>query len=363
MDKKILILTNNYIGLYSFRYELIEKLIENNYSIYCIIPDDVHKIKFSNIGCNCYNIKFKRNGKNPFSDIKLILQYKKFINKIKPNVVLTYTIKPNIYGGIVSTWLKIPYIANITGLGTAVEYKSFLQKITIPLYKLGIKKASMVFFQNKANQNFMLNNKIYKGPHCLLPGSGVNLTKFQLYELPKTKKIRFLFSGRLIKEKGICEYLESAKIIKEKYPYTEFHISGIMTKEYERTISELVSKNIIIYHGMVQDMKVIYKKIHCTIHPSYYPEGMSNTLLESCACGRPIITTNRPGCGDVLKNNYNGFLVKEKNANSVVSAIINFLNLSYDEKKQMGINARNIVENNFDRHIVIDKYMKVIKEL
>lgn len=360
---KVLVLANNDIGLYKFRKELLEKLVEKN-EVYICLPEGGFVSKLKEMGCKFISCELlDRHGTNPFKDMKLIMFYKRIMRDIKPNVVLTYTIKPNVYGGMACASLKIPYIANITGLGTAVENGGLLQKITLFLYKCGLKKAQKVFFQNTENRDFMLSHGVVKTDYDLLPGSGVNLAQYEILEYPNQDIIEFAFIARVMKEKGIDQYLEAAEYIHTKYPNTRFHVCGFCEDDYKEKLDELANKGMIIYHGLVSDMKEIYKRISCTIHPSYYPEGLSNVLLESAACGRPIITTNRSGCREVIDNNVNGYIVVEKNSKDLIEKIEKFLNLSLNERKEMGFAGRDKVEREFDRQIVINKYLKEIDSI
>ena len=360
--KQVMVICNSLVGLMSFRRELLETLLDKKYGVTVVAPEYKFSKDLKKMGCNFIPIEMELRGTNPFKDLKLIKAYKQILKENKPNIVLTYTIKPNVYAGYVCGKLKIPYVANVTGLGTSVEQPGLLQKITLFLYKRGLKKAKCVFFQNKDNLDFMLKHGIVKENYKLIPGSGVNLEYHKLLPYPKDKTIRFLFISRILYEKGIGEYLECAKYIKEKYPNTEFHILGKYDDDkYTKIIKDLEKKNIVIYHGQVDDVREYHKISNCTIHPSFYPEGMSNVLLESCAAGRPIITTNRPGCKEVVDDGKNGYLIECKDTNTLTKKVERFINLSYKEKEQMGLNARKKVEKDFDRNIVINEYMREIE--
>lgn len=360
--KRILILANNDVGLYKFRKELIEELIKN-YKLYISLPFGEYVPELIELGCEFIDTKISRRGTNPITDLKLMLEYRNIIKKIKPNVVLTYTIKPNVYGGIVCRLMNVPYLVNITGLGTAVENGGILQKVTLFLYKMGLKKASCVFFQNKENSDFINMKGIIKGKQKLLPGSGVNLNHYQVLDYPNDKVINFLFISRVMKQKGIDQYLDAASFIKDKYPNTEFHILGFCEETYEDKLIEMQNEGIIQYHGMQRDVREFHKISHCTIHPTYYPEGMSNVLLESAACGRPIIATNRSGCREIVDDCVNGYVVEQQNSRDLIKKIEKFLKLSYEEKKQMGLAGRKKVENEFDRKKVVDAYLEEIEEV
>lgn len=361
--KKVLILVNHDVVIYNFRKELVERLLEEGYEVYISSPYGERIDDLVNMGCKYIEANISRHGTNIIEDLKLTKYYFKIIKKIKPDVVLTYTIKPNIYGGIACRFLKVPYIANITGLGTAVENPGLMQKLTVMLYRVAFKKISCIFFQNTENMNFFAEKNIYKDKHKLLPGSGVNLKHFHVLDYPSEETIEFAFISRIMKEKGIDQYLEAAEYIRYKYPNTRFHICGFCEEDYEEKLKELQEKGIVEYHGMQRDIRKILARTHCTIHPSYYPEGMSNVLLESAACGRPIITTNRSGCSETVEEGVTGYLVEQKNSKDLIEKIEKFINIKYTDKRNIGLKGRRKVEEQFDRQIVINTYMNNIKNL
>lgn len=361
--KKVLILVNHDLVIYNFRKELVERLLLEGYKVYISSPYGERINDLISMGCEYIEAFMERHGTNIIKELKLLTYYRKIIKKIKPDVVLTYTIKPNIYGGMACKSFNVAYIANITGLGTAVENDGIMQKLSIFLYKIAFKKINCVFFQNRENQQFFIDNKIALNKDRLIPGSGVNLEHFHVLDYPNDETIEFVFISRIMKEKGIDQYLDAAEYIRYKYPNTKFHICGFCEESYENKLKEMQVKGTIIYHGMVRDVREIIKKTHCTIHPTYYPEGLSNVLLESAASGRPIITTNRAGCHEVVDDGVNGYIVKQNNSQDLIEKIEKFLKTDYDFKKQMGLSGRNKVSNVFDRHIVIDAYIDEIKKI
>lgn len=359
---RVLIVANNDVGLYKFRRELLEALVEKH-EVYISLPDGDFVPEMEKMGCKYEPCEFDRHGTNPIEELKQIEYYKKLIKRVRPDIVFTYTIKPNVYAGMACASLKVPYVANITGLGTAVENGGIMQKITLVLYKLGLRRAQKVFFQNNENMEFMLSRGIVRGEYDLLPGSGVNLEQYHVQEYPDNETVDFIFVARVMKEKGINQYLEAAKYIREKYPNTRFHVCGACEQDYNETLRNLQDKGIIIYHGLVKDMLKIHEFSCCTIHPTYYPEGLSNVLLESSACGRPIITTDRSGCREVIDDGVNGFVVKQKDSADLIEKIEKLLALSWEDRKNMGLAGRAKVEREFNRQIVVDKYLKEIESL
>jgi len=367
MNNRVLVLSNSFIGLYSFRKEVFQAIRNKGYEVYISCPIEEYEEKadwFKNIGCKIIDTPFKRKDTNPIKDLALMIRYRNIIKSLNPFVVLSYTIKPNLYGGMACQLVGIPQVANITGLGSAVENPGWLQKLTILLYKVGLRKTHTVFFQNNANKQFCEAHGMVKGNLKLIPGSGVNLEYHSFKEYPTAETaLRFIFISRLLKEKGLEEYFYAAEKIREKYHRTEFHIVGPCEDAYEDRLKDLQSKNIVIYHGLQADVRPFIANAHCTVHPSFYPEGMSNVLLESCAAGRPIITTARPGCGEIVEDGRNGYVVKEQNGEDLVEKIERFIALPFSQKQLMGQMAREKVEREFDRNIVVKAYLDAIAEI
>lgn len=356
--KRVLLIGNHEIVIYNFRLELIAALLNENDEVFIMLPKGEKVSLLEKMGCHFIEAPLDRHGVNPFSDLALFIRYYRSISLIKPDMIFTYTIKPNIYGGMAGRILKIPYITNITGLGSAVENKGILQYITVSLYRLALKRAHKVYFQNKENMAFFRKYKIALTKGELLPGSGVNLEKFKPLPYPSEESLHFIFIARVMKEKGIEEYLKTAKYIKRKYPNTNFHIFGFCEERYEPILDQYEREKIITYHGMVDNIQEYISMSHCTIHPSYYPEGMSNVCLESAASARPVITTTRSGCRETVKDAVTGYLVEPQNTETLIDAVERFIGLTHAEKKKMGLEARKYMEDKFDRNIVVDKYLK-----
>ena len=365
MKKKIVILANDTTYTFNLRGAIIKALIKEKYKVYIVAQVLNFKEELENKGCKIIDISIGRHGTNPFSDLKLLKEYKKIIKEIKPDVVLSYNIKPNVYGGMACAKYNIRFMPNITGLGTALEYHGLMQFLTKALYKIGLRKADTVFFQNSENEDFFKKNKLLsnKTKTILLPGSGVDLNEHKVLDYPKDDGIvRFLFIARIMKDKGIDIYLETAKKIREKYPNTEFHICGYCDDEnYKQILDKYEKDNIIIYHGEQKNMIPFFEMAHCIVHPSYYPEGMSNVLLEAAAHGRPIICTDRSGCRETVEDGITGFVVPIKNIDKVIETVERIINMPNEERKQMGINGRRKIEKEFDRKIVFNKYIKEIQ--
>jgi len=361
---KILVLTNNCGGLYSFRKEVMTAFKDRGDEVIISAPLDDKAPDVEKLGFKLIKTQFNRQGKKPFADFMLILRYRKLIKQVKPDVVLTYTIKPNLYGGMACQLCHVPQIANVTGLGVAVEYPGMMQKLTILLYKIGMRRTRLTFFQNTDNMSFCQEHSMVKGHVRLIPGSGVNLQHHAKVDYPAAiEPIRFLFMGRIRREKGIEEYLAAAERITKKYKNVEFHVVGGCEGDYEGRLFDMQSKGIIIYHGSQKDVRPFIALTACTLHPSFYPEGMSNVLLETCSMGRPIMTTMRAGCREIVEDGVNGYVVKQQDAEDLIEKIEKFIALPHAKRKAMGDAARKKAEREFDRNIVVKAYLEETDKL
>ena len=363
MNKKILFLVNHDVVIYNFRLEIVERLLADGHDVHISSPYGERIDDLVALGAKYHEIQMERHGMNPVKELRILSEYKKLMKEVKPDIVLGFTIKPNIYGAIAARKLHIPFVANITGLGTAVENPGMAQKISILLYKYAFRDIQRVFFQNTENQQFFIDHNIAVKAHALLPGSGVNLERYCYQEYPQDGIIQFAFISRIMKEKGIDQYLEAAETIKKNHKNVEFHVCGFCEAEYEGKLDEYHAKGIVNYHGMIRDVAGFMSEMHCIIHPTYYPEGISNVLLEACATGRPIITTDRSGCREVVDDGVNGFMIPQKDSQALIEAIEKFLSLDWNEKKRLGLNARSKVEKEFNRQIVVEKYVDEVERV
>ena len=359
---KILLLANDTSYVYNLRGEVIRAMLDYDWQVVVVSNLAQHATELAAMGCKLVPLEVGRHGKNPLKDLALKRRYNEILCQEKPDAVLTYNIKPNVYGGMECARQGIPYLVNVCGLGTPVEYPGPMQALTVALYRVGVKRADCVFFQNTENEQFFNDHHMAPGHHHLLPGSGVNLEKFQPMEYPIGDTVEFLFISRVMKEKGADQYLEAAQEIRARHPETVFHvIGGCDDESYLQRLHNLQEQNVIVYHGQQPSVLPYQAKSACTIHPTYYPEGMSNVLLESAACARPIITTGRSGCREIVEDGVNGFICKQKDTQDLVKQIEKFLALSWAERREMGLAARRKVEREFDRQIVVKAYLDEIE--
>lgn len=341
---------------YRLRKEILERLIADGHKVTLICQVDLFRAELEEMGVKVIDVKTDRRGTNPLSDLKLFFQYFRILRKERPDVVLSNNIKPNVYAGLACRLLRIKRIANITGLGTAVENPGLMQKLSVFLYRLGVKNAECILFQNAENEEFFKSRKMVskRTRTVLLPGSGVNLEKHAPQPYPEGETVNFLFIARLLKEKGIDLYLAAAKAIHEKYPNTLFHICGGCDDEKYLNIVKTAEKDgYVKYHGEQKDMAPFYGMAHCVVHPSYYPEGMSNVLLESAAAARPVIGTDRSGCREPIDHEKTGYIIPVKDEKALIEALEKFMLLSWEEKREMGLAGRKKMEKEFDRQIVV----------
>lgn len=352
--KKVLILANDVTTVLQFRSELVKTLVDKGHTVYVSVPNNVRTKEISDLGATVIETAVSRHGKNPIKDLKLYLTYKKLIKTLKPDIVFGFTIKPNVYGGKACAVCGVPFIANVTGLGI-VERKSILQKITLSLYKKGVKKAKCVFFQNADNMKFFVDHGIVKSDYVLLPGSGVNLEKFSYVDYPTDETTNFVFVGRIIKDKGVYELASVAKSLLDRNDI-RFTVVGEVEYGSENPFTGIENVNCVGFH---KDVKPYLADAHAIVLPSYH-EGMANVLLEAAATGRPILASDIPGCRETFDDGISGFGFKKCDALSLKEAILKFSNLPIIEKEQMGKRARQKIENEFDRNTVIEKYLEQI---
>ena len=360
MKKRILILANNDIGLYNFRKDLILKLIDLGNDLYISLPYGDMIEPLTELGCKFLKTPIDRRGINPIIDFKLIYKYFHLLKNVNPDLVITYTIKPNIYGGFLCRMMKIPYAVNITGLGTAFEKNGLLKSIATILYKISLKKVEIVFFENIENMMLFRKLKIcVKNTDCkLLHGAGVDLRYFTYTEYPLEDDIvHFLFIGRIMKEKGVEELFSVMERLNFEGKKCVLDMLGGFEENYLETIEEKKKEGWLNYYGYQKDVRPFIKKSHCFVLPSWH-EGMANTNLECAAMGRPLITSDIHGCKESIIDGKSGFLCEPKNPESLYKAMTKFLALTRQERVLMGKIGRKHMEDEFDKKNVVLETVK-----
>lgn len=368
----IALLTNNDDDIYCFRKELIEGLINEGYEMLISCPNGPKFDLMRDIPFRYDDPVIDRRGTNVIADAKLFLHYRKLFKNERPDVVLTYTAKPNVYASIAARSLNIPYINNVTGIGSVVNMTGLKKSFILWLFKLAYKGAACVMFQNSTNMKLAVDSGMVKGDYKLIPGSGVDLNRYPLQTYPdggdgiEGNTVVFNYIGRILHDKGVDDYIKAAKRIKKKYPNTEFNMIGFIEpteNHYEKELADLQKQGIVYYRGSQKDVKPWVKRAHAIIHPSTYGEGMSNVLLENASSGRFLITTDNPGCKETVINGKSGYIYHGGNVDELVESITKFLNLDNDTRKSMGIEGRKHVESNFSREIVVDAYKEKINKI
>ena len=353
---RIVIIANNSNGLYLFRRQLISALIEREHEVILLTPFDTDVDNLKNLGASLVETPVDRRGTNPLKDYSLIQLYRKELKRIKPDLIITYTIKPNVYGGIVCRLLHIPYAANITGLGSAFENNGVLQTVVKGLYKTALKKAKVVFFENSFNRDFFAKERIVKRSQThLLPGAGVDLGFFSYQPYPNNKEFKFLFIGRVMKEKGIDELLDSLmRLVGEGFKCS-IDILGSYEEDYRVKLEIAQQEGWLRYHGIKSDVRPFIRDCDCFVLPSYH-EGMANTNLECASSGRPLITSNIPGCREAVIDGVSGYLCEPRNVDSLYNVMKRMIEA--DNRAAMGQAGRKHMEDVFDKKRVVDKTIK-----
>ena len=368
MNNLILINLNTTWNIYNFRLSLIQELQKKGFKIAALAPRDSYTSKLEEIGVECFHIKLNPKGTNPITDLYLVYQYYKLFKLLKPYLILSYTIKPNIYGNLAARLLSIPTINNISGLGTLFIKTTFATYIGKFLYKLSLASSKYVFFQNKDDQRLFIENRLVKSNiTTLIPGSGVNVEKFNCDRITNSGS-KFLFVGRLLSDKGVFEYLDAAVSVLKTHPNKEFLLVGEVGSNNLTALSLNQLKNYtekypqIKYLGKTDDIVTLLNSVDVMVLPSYR-EGLSKSLIEASSMKLPIITTNVTGCKDVVDDMFNGFLCEVKSKHSLEKAIYSMISLTEKERLEYGFNGRNKVINEFSSKIVNKIYLDKINQI
>jgi len=360
---KLLLLTNSNVGLYRFRKETLIELSEHHHIIISS-PNDGFFDELSGLPITYVPTTFNRRGINLFAELSLLIKYYRLIKKYKPSAILTYTIKPNIYGNLVARLYKIPVITTITGLGDTFIKKGLTKQLIIVLYKLSFEKTRTLIFENSEDSSIFRELGILRKQQVLqTPGAGVNLEEHIPLPYPISDKTVFLYVGRYMRTKGIAELLEACKKLTLSHPNQfEMILMGHSEQELSQEIAQAVQANIVTDVGFQTDIKPYIQQAHAIVLPSY-KEGMSNALLEAAAMGRPLIATDVSGCREAVDVGINGYLCEAMNASSLYSALVQFIEHSPAEKQAMGVASRHKVEGSFDRDIVTEKILNTLQTI
>jgi glycosyltransferase involved in cell wall biosynthesis len=373
MTQTIVILLNSTWNAYNFRSNLIRQLCDSGYKVIVVAPKDEYVEKVIQLGCEHYDIHLSGSSKSPISNFILLLHYLKVFRKLRPDLVLSFTIKPNIYGSLIARLMRVPIICNVAGLGVSFSKRNWVYFLVLVLSRMTLKQADYLFFQNKNDQIIFKNKKLVKdGRSILIPGSGVDLKRFKpitKHVNSSSKKIiKFIMISRLLKQKGIYEYIKSAEIIKKKYSHIDFHLVGFGEENNNLYVSEcelkaFEEKGLIKFFGKADEVDQLLQSYDCVVLPSYYGEGVPRILLEASAMGKLCITTNSVGCVDAVENDVTGFICQPKNVRDLAHKMIEFINLSDQKRQKMKCAARAKMVREFDEKYILKIYLKTCEQL
>jgi glycosyltransferase involved in cell wall biosynthesis len=364
--KKVAIVLNNAWQACSFRFNLARSLNGNGYEVIFIAPYDEKYSELIKKEFRCYDVQIDAKGINPLGDLKTMFNLYGLYKNIQPDMILNFTIKPNIYSSIVAGILGIKSISNITGLGTIFIKQSLTTKIAKLLYRIALGFNDKVFFQNNDDRDlFIKNSLVIKNKTDLLPGSGVDLDKFIPVKKQEEKVFKFLFIARLLKDKGILEFIDAIKIMKNKYNNVDFQILGAVGVANKTAITKeelqvWIDDDLVNYLGTTDNVQDVISKVDCVVLPSYR-EGVPRSLLEACAMEKPIIATDVVGCKEVVDDGINGYLCEVRNSKDLADKMELMINLSEYKSIAMGKKGRTKIIKEFDEKIVINKYLNSIK--
>lgn len=364
---KVAIVLNTSWNIYNFRMNFVRTLLAKGYEVHTIAPVDEFTHYLTDAGCHHHPLKMDSRGINPIKDTALIIELWSIYRKLRPDIILHYTIKPNVYGSLAASVLKIPVINNVCGLGTVFLKKNLLSAIAILLYRWTFRIPRKVFFQNADDRDLFISKKLVRADAAdLVPGSGIDLKRFIPSPYHRNPKFTFLLISRLITDKGILEYVEAVKKLKATGLNAQFQILGAKDPEHQRgiplrVIDQWINTNTVEYLGTTKDVRPFIQSADCIVLPSYR-EGTPHTLLEAASCAKPIIATDVPGCHQVVSNNHNGFLCKVKDANDLAAQMQRMAEMDDDSLRNFGANGRRKMELEFDESIVINKYLETLQD-
>lgn len=364
---KIAIVANTSWYVYNFRKELISELLKNGHQVVTVAPVymDEYSQKLIDMGCTHFNVNMDNKGTNPVKDIATFFSFISIYKKAKPDMIFHFTIKPNIYGTLAAKFLNIPCINNISGLGTLFIKEGFATLVAKILYKISQNHPKHIFFQNNEDhEHFMKLGLVKKEKSSVLPGSGVDTVRFSPREKEQNDgKFVFLLIARMLKDKGIVEFVKAAEIVKSTCNYCEFQLLGFMDEKdkngvTKKEMSDWIKDGAIKYLGVSNSVENHLAEADCFVLPSFYKEGTPRSLLEAASMGKPLITTDTPGCRNVLIDNENGYFCKVKDSDDLAQKMMKMVELPHDQIKKMGERSRRLIIEKFDVKLVIWEYLK-----
>jgi glycosyltransferase involved in cell wall biosynthesis len=368
--RKVVLSVNTSWNVVNFRSGLIKALRSRGFEVSVVAPKDDHSAKVTDLGCRYIAIEMDNSGMSPFRDLHLAWSYWRIIRQERPNVFIGFTIKPNIFGSVSAHLNGVPVINNISGLGTAFVRGGILRKLVQSLYRCALYRSKWVFFQNNDDRVLFLDEGIVREEQTLLlPGSGVNLGHFSpsVDEAPRLNGVVFILVARLLWDKGVGEFIEAARLVREKVPTARFQLLGFLDVENRtavprKSLEQWVDEGLVEYLGSTDDVRPFLQAADCVVLPSYR-EGTPRSLLEGGAMAKPLIATNVPGCKEVVDHAENGFLCRPKDAEDLASKMVEFAAMDYPSRISMGQKSRRKIEKQFSETIVIERYLSAIQQI
>lgn len=365
----IALVANTSWSIYNFRKGLIDQLLRQGFNVFIIAPHDEYQDRLAEMGCKTIPTPLRNYSINPIWDLVYFIQLLRIFKKHQINFIISFTIKPNIYGSLAARVLGIPILALITGLGHLFIKHSWKTYIARLLYTFSLKKAAQIWFLNREDQKTFVDLSIVKKVQTkVLPSEGVNTQFFKSNQYAgRSPQFSFLFAGRLMAEKGIYEYVEAARLVKERFPEVQFHVLGFIGEGFPHAISLSQMKawqeeEIIIYHGATDNIRAYLDQVDCVVLPTYYKEGVPRILLEAASMELPIITTDNVGCREVVKHDINGFICKSQDAASLAYWMEKVVSCSAIQREKMGRFGRQLVIKKFDEQLIIKYYLRILEE-
>jgi glycosyltransferase involved in cell wall biosynthesis len=365
---RVAIVLNTSWNIYNFRLNFVKALLANGYEVHTIAPTDTFTQYLIDLGCIHHGVKMDSRGINPVRDIALTAELWSIYRATKPDIILHYTIKPNVYGSLAASMLGIPVVNNVCGLGTVFLKKNLVSAIALLLYRWTFRFPKKVFFQNPDDRDLFISKKLIPAQTAdLLPGSGIDLKRFVPGTFNRNKQFTFLLISRLITDKGIFEYVEAVKKLKARGLNARFQILGAKDPQHQRgipvrLIDQWIASNTIEYLGTTKDVQPFIQSADCVVLPSYR-EGTPHTLLEAASCAKPIIATDVPGCHQVVEDQFNGYLCRMKDSDDLAAKMHQMASLDEQSLRRFGENGRKKMEEEFNESLVIDKYLQTLSDL
>ena len=370
---KLLIMTNTTWNLVNFRSGLIAALVSRGFDVVAVAPDDEYRDRLRELGCRYVPLNMDNQGTHPVKDALLLWRYVVVLLRLRPAVVLSYTVKPNIYASLAARLVGVTVINNVSGLGTAFLRGGWLGGVVCSLYRVALRRSHRVFFQNEEDRQVFIEKRLVAPARTgLLPGSGIDLVHFSPLavegsSLRNGAGLVFLMVARLLWDKGVLEFVEAARRVKALFPESRFQLLGFLDVKNQTAVGRSdveawVKEGVVEYLGTSDDVRPFLAAADCVVLPSYR-EGTPRSLLEAAAMGRPLLATDVPGCREVVIDGVNGLLCRLRDSVDLAEKMMQMITMPMSALLQMGQESRRLAETRFDEQIVINKYLEAIDEV